>query len=152
MMPKRKLRAVLDLPELNVALFAFLLNFVWEMLQIRFFHGMAEAFHWDAVLICTQATIGDVGIALAAFWVVAWLGGCGRSWPLRPTAPQVVAFTGFGILVTIAFELLATHVWDRWSYSAAMPVIPLLEVGLLPLLQWTVLPPLVIWLVHRQLT
>jgi hypothetical protein len=152
MMLKQKLRAALDLPELNVALFAFLLNFVWEMLQSGFFHGMAEAFHWDAVLVCAQATIGDVGIALAAFWVVAWLGGRGRSWPLRPTAAQVAAFTVFGLLVTMAFELLATQVWDRWSYSAAMPVTPLLEVGLLPLLQWTALPPLVIWFVHRQLT
>lgn len=151
-MPKRKLRAALDLPEFNVAVFAFLLNFAWEMLQIRFFHGMAEALHWDAVAVCTQATIGDAGIALAAFWVVAWFWGRGRSWPLRPTAAQVAVFTVFGILVTIAFELLATQVWDRWSYSAAMPVIPLLEVGLLPLLQWTILPPLVIWLVYRQLT
>jgi hypothetical protein len=29
-----------------------------------------------------------------------------------------------GIIATIAFELSATKVWDFWSYSEAMPVIP----------------------------
>jgi len=33
-----------------------------------------------------------------------------------------------------------------------MPVIPLLGVGLSPLLQWVVLPPIVVWFVRRQLT
>jgi hypothetical protein len=32
-----------------------------------------------------------------------------------------------------------------------MPVIPILEVGLIPLLMSSVLPPLAIWFVHRQL-
>jgi hypothetical protein len=148
---KARLRTVLNLPELNIALFAFLLNFVWEMLQIPFFRGMAQMRHWDAVLICTQATLGDAGIALAAFWTVSWRSG-GRDWPLRPSAAQAAGFAAVGIIVTIAFELLATQVWGLWSYSEEMPVIPILEVGLIPLLQWMVLPPLVIWFVHRQLT
>jgi hypothetical protein len=53
--------------------------------------------------------------------------------------------------MTLAFEHLATQVWSLWSYSEAMPVIPILDVGLVPLLMWSVLPPLVIWFAHRQL-
>jgi hypothetical protein len=147
---KTRWRVVRNLPELNMAVFAFLLNFVWEMLQIPFFRGMTEGRHWDAVLICTQATLGDVGITLIAFWIIAWLGG--RTWPLRPSAAQIVGFTALGLIATMAFELLATKVWDLWSYSELMPVIPILEVGLIPLLQWMVLPPLIVWFVHRQLT
>jgi hypothetical protein len=97
-----RLGMLLTLPELNIALFAFLLNFVWEMLQIPFFRGMKQTPHWYAVLLCTQATLGDVGIALAAFSAVAWLGG-GRGWPLHSTAVQVVGFALAGILITIAF-------------------------------------------------
>jgi hypothetical protein len=148
---KARRRSVLNQPELNIALFAFLLNFVWEMLQSPFFRGIAQMRHWDAVLICTQATLGDAGIALAAFWAVAWRSG-GRDWPLRPSAAQVAGFAAVGIIVTIAFELLATQVWGLWSYSDEMPVIQILEVGLIPLLQWMVLPPLIVWFVHRQLT
>jgi hypothetical protein len=32
-----------------------------------------------------------------------------------------------------------------------MPTIPVLEAGLIPLLMWGVLPPLVLWVVRRQL-
>lgn len=143
-------RRVLNLPEVNIALLAFLLSFPWEMLQSPFFHGLAEAPHWEAVQLCTAATLGDVGIMLALFWVVAGFGG-GRHWVRRPKAWQVIGFTGLGLVVTVILEVLATHVWQRWSYSALMPVIPLLEVGLMPLLMWGVLPPLVIWFTHRQL-
>ena len=143
-------RALLDLPELHVVLFAFLLNFAWEILQSGFYRGMREMPHGDAVRLCTLATLGDVGMTLAAFWVVAWLGG-GRRWLLRPTWAHVVGFTGLGLAITLVFEHLATQVWGLWSYSEAMPVIPILEVGLVPLLMWSVLPPLVIWFAHRQL-
>jgi hypothetical protein len=148
---RQGLRIVLSLPELHLALFAFLLNFVWEMLQIPFFRGMTQAPHGDAVRICLQATLGDVGITLAAFWTIAWLGR-DRHWPTRPRPAQIAAFALVGILITTAFEWLATQVWSLWSYSGLMPMIPFLGVGLVPLLQWIVLPPLVIWFVHRQLT
>jgi hypothetical protein len=58
-------------------------DFAWEILQSGFYRGMHEMPHGDAVRLCTFATLGDVGMTLAAFWVVAWLGG--RRWPLRPT-------------------------------------------------------------------
>jgi hypothetical protein len=147
---RQGLRIVLSLPELNIALFAFLLNFVWEMLQIPFFRGMTQAPHGDALLICLQATFGDVGITLAAFWTTAWLGR-DRRWPTRPRPAQIAAFALVGLLITIAFEWLATQVWSFWSYSGLMPMIPVLEIGLVPLLQWIILPPLIIWFVHRQL-
>jgi hypothetical protein len=108
---KTSLHIVLSLPELNIALFAFLLNFVWEMLQISFFRGMTQAPHRDALLICLQATLGDVAIALTAFWTIAW---CGRDrhWPTHPRPAQIAAFALVGLLITIIFEWLATQVWS----------------------------------------
>lgn len=140
-----------DLPELNVAFFAFLLNFVWEFLQVPFFRGMAEAPHWEAVQSCTLATVGDAGIALVSFWTVA-LAVRSRSWVIHPTTRQLLGFVAVGIGITITFEWLATEVLDRWSYAEPMPTLPLLGTGLLPILQWIVLPPAIVWLVRRQLT
>ena len=130
---------VMSLPEVNVAIFAFLLNYPWEFLQVPFFADMPTAPHWDAVRFCTRATLGDVGIALASFWAVAAFARS-RDWILQPTLRQVVAFAAVGIAITIAFEWLAIEVWGRWAYSAAMPTVPLLGTGILPLLQWIVLP------------
>jgi hypothetical protein len=145
------MRAWLDLPEVNVGIFAFLLNFVWEFAQVPLFQGMAQAGHWRAIQVCARATLGDVVIALIAFWAVA-VACRSRRWVLRPTSPKVTGFVVVGVLITIVMEWLATHALGRWTYAASMPVVPALEVGVSPLLQWVVLPPLVVWFVRRQLT
>jgi hypothetical protein len=138
-------------PEANVAVFAFLLHYPWEFLQVPFFAGMASAPHWEATMFCTRATLGDVGIALTAFWAGA---GAARSrgWLARPLrgAPAAV-FVGTGLALTVVFERLALGPLNRWSYSELMPVVPVLNVGLVPLVQWVVLPILLIWVVRRQL-
>jgi hypothetical protein len=149
-MARQWARVVMDLPEVNIGIFAFLLSFPWEILQSPFFQGMTAALHGVAVRICTLATLGDVGLMLLNFWIVAWVGG-GRHWPLQPTMARMAGFTGLGLAATILFEILAIQVWHRWHYSDLMPTIPILEVGLIPLLMWGVLPPLVVWFVHRQL-
>ena len=59
--------AFLKTPELNVVVFSFPLNLVWEIWQMPFFRGMADQPHWEGVKACTLATFGDAGIAVAAF-------------------------------------------------------------------------------------
>jgi hypothetical protein len=139
-----------DAPETNVAIFAFLLNLPWELAQVPLFAGMATAQHWSAILACGAATLGDVTIALAAFWTVA-AGVGARRWVLAPTRGRVAAFVAVGMVITTVMERLATGLFGRWAYAEAMPVVPVLEVGLSPLLQWIVLPPLIVWFVRRQL-
>lgn len=141
---------ILASPEFNIALFAFLLNYPWEFLQVPFFQAMPEMPHWDAIFYCTRATLGDVLITLVAFWLVAaWQRN--RDWLLRPRLPALAGFVAVGVLVTIALEWHATALADRWQYAGFMPTVPLLGTGLLPLLQWLILPLVVIWLTRRQI-
>ncbi len=142
--------AWLRIPEFNVLIFSFLLNLAWEVWQVPFFRGMADQPHWLGVKACTQATFGDAGIALAAFWVTAMVART-RNWILRPKRWDIAVFLSVGIVVTIVFEALATGMFQRWAYANTMPRLPLLGTGLLPLLQWLALPPLVLWFVRRQI-
>lgn len=64
---------------------------------------------------------------------------------------DIAIFLGVGIAVTIIFEALATGMLEHWAYNDAMPPLPVLGTGLLPLLQWLALPPLVLWFVRRQI-
>ena len=137
-------------PEFNVLIFSFLLNLAWELWQVPFFHGMADQPHWLGVKACTQATFGDAGIALAAFWVTALIAKS-RTWILRRSRSDIAIFIGVGLVATIAFETLATRALERWAYSDAMPRLPVVGTGLLPVIQWLVIPPLVVWLVSRQI-
>ena len=137
-------------PELNVVGFALLLNYPWEFLQVPFFAGMAEAAHWDAIVFCSRAAVGDVGIALLAFWSVAAMAR-DRRWVVKPSVRQRVGFVSIGLFATIILEWLATEVWSRWTYAPFMPRLPLLGTGALPLLHWIVLPPILLWIVRRQI-
>ena len=142
---------ILSLPELNVAIFSLLLNFVWEMWQIPFFAATSSDSHWAGVVACTQATFGDVVISLVAFWFVAAFARS-RLWILDSRPSQVVGFVAVGVVITIILEALATGPLERWNYTSSMPTLPVLGTGLLPLIQWVVLPLLTIWFVQRQLT
>jgi hypothetical protein len=137
-------------PEFNILVFSFLINLPWELWQVTFYQGIAEQPHGAGVKVCTQATFGDAGIALAAFWVTALIAKS-RTWILRRSRADIAVFIGVGLVATIAFETLATGALERWAYSDAMPRLPVLGTGLLPLLQWLALPPLVLWFVRRQI-
>lgn len=151
----RSLKGLLNgatwVPEFNVALFAVLLDYPWEFLQTPLFE-LPDAPHWKVIKTCSLATLGDAAIMLAAYWMVALVQN-GRSWIVNPSVAGVMLFSSIGVAVTIVIERLATSgLWyTSWSYSQYMPVVPGIGVGLSPLLQWIVLPPLVVWFVKRQL-
>ncbi|PIU17153.1 MAG: hypothetical protein COT19_02315 [Gallionellales bacterium CG08_land_8_20_14_0_20_59_87] len=137
-------------PELNLFVFAFLLNLPWELLQIPLFRQMTTLPHLDGTLLCLRAAAGDGVILLLAYWMASWVAGS-RRWIERPSVRNWVAFIGAGLAITIAMEYWATVVAERWDYADAMPRLPLLGTGLAPLLQWILIPPLVLWLTQRQL-
>ena len=141
---------ILNAPELHISIFAFLLNFMWELLQMPLFGEFSEFPYYQIILHCTKATSGDVVISLAAF-----AGAClitrSRMWILTMNKSGVVSFLAIGLVITIAFELLATGPLNRWQYGELMPMIPVIGVGVSPVAQWIVLPLLQLWFVKRQI-
>jgi hypothetical protein len=137
-------------PELGIGLFSFLLHFVWEFLQVPAYAGMAAIDHWDGVKLCLSATVGDTGLAVTAFWAAS-VAARTRYWIVRPCPRDLLIFVATGIVLTIGFEYYHTNVSLRWTYADAMPVVPPFGTGLVPLLQWTLIPPVVVWLAARHL-
>jgi hypothetical protein len=54
-------------------------------------------------------------------------------------------------LWSIFVEYHAVQVAHRWAYAPSMPLLPVLGVGLWPLLQMLIIPPLAIFLARNQL-
>ena len=130
------------------SLLSFVFHFTWEILQAPLFARMPTMSHWQATLVCLKATIGDVGIALAGFAAAAvW--DRDRCWFVAPSAGALVAYLVTGVLVTIAFEWYAVHWANRWAYSALMPIIPVIRVGLAPVIQWIILPTVVLFFLRH---
>jgi hypothetical protein len=48
-----------------------------------------------------------------------------------------------GLAIAVTVELAAVHALGRWEYAARMPILPGLGVGLSPVAQMLVLPPII---------
>jgi hypothetical protein len=130
-------------PAIRLLLVALPLNFAWEMLQAPAFTGMPA--DWlAATSVCAQAAVGDGMIALVLFGLGV-LAFRDRRWFAPPRLGRYGGLVLAGIGVQVAVERVMVHGLDRWGYSSRQPVIPVLDVGLLPVLQAVVLLPLTFW-------
>lgn len=133
-------------PEALLAVWGFGLNLVWEAAQTPLYSDSGRDL---AYLTWTRlhCTLGDVLILLGAFWLTSLLFRS-RRWIAAWRLPAVVVFVATGLLYTGFSEWLNVSVRSSWGYRDAMPT--LLGIGLSPLLQWLVVPPVILLLVRRQ--
>jgi hypothetical protein len=97
------MKRLTSIPELNIAFFSFLLNFVWEVLQTPFFLDISEKIN-TIVWYRFHCTVGDVMISLGSFWLVALISKT-RTWFLNPTKKKLLLFVAFGVSYTIFSEI-----------------------------------------------
>jgi hypothetical protein len=121
-------------------------NFVWEILQLPGFADWQEgSWSWLAFIV----TAGDILIAttslvlgLIVFGDEQWPAARGSYWRVATAA------SAFGFVYTTYSEWRHAVVLRHWTYSALMPVVPGLGVGLLPLLQWILIPAAAFYCTH----
>lgn len=115
-----------------------LLNLAWEIVQLPLYTIWATARPGSIAFAVLHCTAGDVLIGAAALLLALILNRAGEpaDWPLRRisagTAMLAVAYTVLSERLNLAA--------GNWTYSAWMPVLPWVEVGLSPLLQWLLVP------------
>lgn len=136
---------LLQIPEAKLAVWGGLLNVLWE-----FGHSSLYTDHvrglWYVVWTRQHCTGGDVMILVITFCVVSLLARS-RSWVTEGSNWPRVLFVVGGFSYTVFSEWLNTTVRETWAYTDAMPQI--LGFGLSPLLQWIVVPPVVMCLMRR---
>jgi hypothetical protein len=113
------------------------LNFAWEMMQARWFASMRGLSPMRATLLCFRAAVGDLAIATISFTVAAIVARTAM-WPAeRRAGVPAAVFVATALAIAIAYEVFALST-ERWSYADTMPT--LFGVGVLPILQWLLLP------------
>lgn len=133
-------------PELQLVVIGFGLSVVWELLQSPFYTDTFEA-PWGAIVFNRlHCAAGDVLILLVAFWLVSlrW----GRRWMDAGGWAPVGAFLVIGLAYTTYSEHFNVHLVERWAYSPWMPTVA--GIGLVPLLQWVVVPILSVRHVRKR--
>jgi hypothetical protein len=134
---------------LSLTLWAFILNFAWEMVQGGYFAGMVEMFWWSATKLCLRASVGDALMVGLAYWVVASVTR-DPDWISGKDVRKYAAFMLLAAVQALALEHYSVAA-GRWRYLPAMPVDPFFGLGLVPILQWLILPVLAAWVVRRAL-
>lgn len=124
--------------------FIALTNLLWETLHLPLYTLWKQGSVQEQVFAILHCTGGDVLIATTTLILALLLIG-NSAWPVR-CFYRVAAFTvGAGVLYTIFSEWLNIVLRKSWAYSELMPVIPLIDTGLSPLLQWLLLPLFGLW-------
>ncbi len=129
------------------------LSLAWEIAQLPLYTIWSDgrpAYIAFAVIHCTAGDVLIGGASLAAALVITRAPVL-AAWRWRRiaigTAVIATSYTAFS-------EWMNTVALRSWEYSEVMPRVPLgsIEIGLSPLAQWLLIPPLALWLALRRST
>jgi hypothetical protein len=123
------------------------LNLAWEAAHVRLYTLWQEAEAAYIVFSIVHCTLGDVLIGVAVLVVALTLirAASIAHWPWG----RVAAITSVaGVAYTVFSEWMNITLLRSWTYSKAMPTLELagFEIGLTPLVQWLLVPPLALYL------
>jgi len=123
------------------------LNLLWEIAHLPLYTVWAEGSPPYLAYVVVHCTLGDlvIGASALASALVATRAGAIDQWKFQKLG-LVAVVTGVGY--TALSEWMNTIARPSWEYSALMPVVNLggIEIGLSPLAQWLVIPPVALWL------
>lgn len=125
--------------------FTFLANVTWEFAHLPLYTIWDTGSPSELVFAAAHCTLGDLIIATMTLVLCVLLVGDTR-WPQAGYVRVATMTTGAGVAYTIFSEWLNLVVRASWAYAPEMPVIPLIGIGLSPLLQWVMIPLLGFWI------
>ena len=129
---------------------SFLSHLLWENAQAPLYRGFISfsQHFW----MCLKGTVGDMLFMLVIYATLAvvhrnplWMND--RVAYTHPATWILAPFVG--MLLAVSFELWAVYVDRRWEYMEAMPLIPVLQIGLTPVLQMILIPLIALLLTFR---
>ncbi len=132
-------------PLKRIALWAFVLNTLWEFGQCTVLYDMWDWGLWRGALWMWGAIAGDVLIVLGVVAIASMLASLNP-----PVVSGWLALASTSFVASVALEWIAQYL-RLWEYSTWMPTIDLLgfSVGLAPIAQITLLPLLSVFLAFR---
>jgi hypothetical protein len=121
-----------------------ILNYPWERAQSALYQAEdgSEIPWW----LCFLMSLGDGLLVLLIFRAGQVVFG-NPAWFDRPglRGYLLMAVTGPAMIIPLEWIMISRMKW--WSYTAQMPLLPGIAVGVSPVAQMLLLPPLIFWIV-----
>ncbi len=119
---------------------AVLINYPWERAQARFYIGLGgDDVEW---WLCLFASMVD-GLLILVMWCWGSFVLHQRDWYEAPGVRGYVVMVTSGVVISMCVEIATVYLMHWWSYSERMPLVPGLGIGVIPLAQMVVLPPII---------
>jgi hypothetical protein len=118
-----------------------LLNYLWELAQASLYVGL-EDYNAGVLWHCFVASLGD-GIMVLLIVAAGWFTLRQSDWFLGPGVRGYLVIITAGLVVAALVEWVAVHILKRWEYTENMSKLPGFDIGLVPIAQMLVLPPLI---------
>lgn len=131
---------------LSILWLVFIINFLWEISQMFLYENHTNGF-WNFIFLHIKASLGDVVIFLLIYLLGALIFQS-KKWFVKENKSKYFIASLLGLIIAIVIERYALAT-QRWAYNNLMPVIPLLKVGLSPILQMIILPPITILFLEK---
>lgn len=122
---------------------------IWEIAHLPLYTLWAEQWMAASLRAALHCTLGDIALAFTSIMIPlsgAWIGAY-RATPLRVAVTTVL----IGLALTGVIETVSVGWLQRWSYAPAMPIVPLIGIGLSPMLQWLIVPLAVFVILRRRI-
>jgi hypothetical protein len=146
-LPQFQQQKWISIPELQLVMFGLPLELLWEVAQFPLYTVWHEG-DWSYILYgLVHCTLGDLLILLIAYWLVALLNR-NRYWYRSNILVNGFLFTLLGLGYTIYSEIVNVSIKGNWDYTELMPIVPVIEIGGMPFMQWVLVPPVLLWLMR----
>lgn len=124
---------------LVILILGFIVNLVWELVQMPLYKDADYTISHMA--FCALASVADALMVLLIYLVLALI--FKKSfWVQNARWQSFIIVIIVGAIGAILSEMRHLSL-GNWAYSDAMPIIPIVNVGLIPVLQFMVLPSVV---------
>jgi hypothetical protein len=125
-----------------LGLFTFLIMGMWEWMQSPFYKDFTDNLN-AIVLFRLHCTLGDVIILFEIITILSFIKRTWK-WIIDPKKIDYLLVTLMGVIYTLFSEYINVHVRQSWGYSELMPILPFIGAGLIPIMQWFILPTIII--------
>ncbi len=125
-----------------------LVSLMWEVLQLPLYTLWSDPSRERIAYAIIHCTLGDLLIGASSLLLGLLM--------VRAKRPKQWSTWRIGlwlILFGTSYTVLSEHInlaQGKWAYSEWMPIVPWIDVGMAPLLQWLVVPSVTWWWANQR--
>jgi signal transduction histidine kinase len=123
----------------TVIILSFFLNFAWELIQSPLYKG--HSYNTAHIALCALASLADAIMILLLYFSLALIYK-NPFWVRNLKLDRIITLILIGGIGAILVEIRHLLV-GNWAYAPSMPIIPFVNAGLSPVLQFMILPVIV---------